>query len=835
MPKSRQYFSNQSGVVSVLILVAAVGLMIFLAVSLFATFKGGLFEQIYNRAHPSLASEPIITTSVTLIGKVIGTGTQSFNGGGLDPSSVTQFDNAAIGGVQGADLGAPTLYNNRWYFVLGDSVGLTTDPFKVLSAPFTSNLDQGIHVDNFLNPQFGTYAGKGIPDTTYTLPNGAFTLSQGGTESMFADFMSGGNLGGSTHWSDLTKIAKYNPNDGLFHPYKDSTFIWQKSFSGTLQYNFAQDSFIVDNNAGYLYMVGSLANRFGGVKLARIPISEFLDTNNTNGFSYYEGNNNWSPPTVNESTIDSQVVWLISPRDPSFSLNKDYGNASSFPSGTNACTYLTVSEFSVIYNPYLQKYLLMNGSDCLTGGIYYYTADNITGPWSTRQVMTMPMPATPWGYYAPYVTDSFLQNNGQTMYLIASSWSHYGIYEYRVNFTKTIPTPTPSPTPIPTLAPTPTPSPTPIPTVKPGSASFLLSTTVSSPIAPNTSFAVPLKVRSGTDMSNLFTAKLTYSKDLLQIQSIDRTGSFVTNWGESIFDNTSGSISIVGGVPAPGFETIGADALMATINFKSLTTTNGGVATIQFDAKSSIFRNIDNTNILTQTTPLSLTIKPEPTPTPTPTPKPTAVPTPTPTPTPSPTPTPTPLPVACSLTSATWSNLSVNPVNSGTTLNLLVNSTGDCASKTVSLVVTQDNGILPSGSVTTNPSNATFIGNTASTSWVAEYHPDGPFGTFDPPEYYFTATLNSPTTGTAAIKSANPEAQVNNSSAPTSSPKPGVAGDGNNDGTVGLVDLSVMLSNFLKSSTQADFPTHLDLNNDGVLNSFDFTLEINLLKGNGSL
>ncbi len=394
-------------------------------------------------AHPVYADSTTITTSqATMIGKIIGTGSLSIHGGGPDPSSIPQFDSNSLGFVQGADLGAPTLYNNRWYFVLGDTVGLTTDAFKVLSAPTTTTLDQGIHVDNMLNPQFGgALASKALNDGPADLPNGAFTLTQTGTDYMFAGFMSGGNVGGFTHWSNLTKIAKYNSSSGLFEAYKGSVYVWQRSFSNTLQYAFAQSAFVVDNTGGYLYMIGSPANRFGGVKLARTSISEFLNASGTLGFSYYEGNNVWSDPVVNESTIDSQVVWLIPPNDPNFTFDKDYATAP-YPSGQSECTYLTIAEFSVIYNPYLQKYMLMTGSDgCLPSVVHYYLADSLTGPWSAPLTLTMPFTISnpSWDYYGPYVTDSFLVNNGQTMYFIASTWLHYGIYEYSVNFTRTTP------------------------------------------------------------------------------------------------------------------------------------------------------------------------------------------------------------------------------------------------------------------------------------------------------------------------------------------------------------------------------------------------------------
>lgn len=60
---------------------------------------------------------------------------------------------------------------------------------------------------------------------------------------------------------------------------------------------------------------------------------------------------------------------------------------------------------------------------------------------------------------------------------------------------------------------------------------------------------------------------------------------------------------------------------------------------------------------------------------------------------------------------------------------------------------------------------------------------------------------------------------------PAATPVPG-SGDGNGDGRIDFIDLSILLSDFNKNS---GFRTHIDLNGDGVVNSFDFSLMRNLL------
>lgn len=64
-----------------------------------------------------------------------------------------------------------------------------------------------------------------------------------------------------------------------------------------------------------------------------------------------------------------------------------------------------------------------------------------------------------------------------------------------------------------------------------------------------------------------------------------------------------------------------------------------------------------------------------------------------------------------------------------------------------------------------------------------------------------------------------------NTASPSPIPTVG-SGDGNNDGKVNLADLSMLLSNFNKTS---GFPKPIDLNGDGKVNSIDYGLMVQIL------
>lgn len=118
---------------------------------------------------------------------------------------------------------------------------------------------------------------------------------------------------------------------------------------------------------------------------------------------------------------------------------------------------------------------------------------------------------------------------------------------------------------------------------------------------------VSVLIKSDLDAANLFVAKLKFPSNLLQAESIDlrseSTASgfiknwFISNWVENTIDNNTGSVSLVGGVPNPGFQTQpeSSGSAMADIIFKSIAP---GDAKITFDDTSAIYRNSDNINIL---------------------------------------------------------------------------------------------------------------------------------------------------------------------------------------------------------------------------------------------
>lgn len=108
-------------------------------------------------------------------------------------------------------------------------------------------------------------------------------------------------------------------------------------------------------------------------------------------------------------------------------------------------------------------------------------------------------------------------------------------------------------------------------------------------------FLVKVYSRCDVDNCNLWNAVLTFPNNLVEVVRFDKSGSFITSWTEEFFSNSTGEISLTGGVTSPGFKTDLSNALMTTIVFKANST---GPVNINLVDPSNIYRNSDNSKIL---------------------------------------------------------------------------------------------------------------------------------------------------------------------------------------------------------------------------------------------
>lgn len=139
-------------------------------------------------------------------------------------------------------------------------------------------------------------------------------------------------------------------------------------------------------------------------------------------------------------------------------------------------------------------------------------------------------------------------------------------------------------------------------------------------------FSLGIYARSDLEEANLFTAKIGFPKDLVEVKELIKAENDLLTWVEEYFDNSTGEISLSAGVPNPGYKTQegGEPLFLGRIIFRAKTTGKGKV---YFTDSSAIYSNLNNINILTERNGYEVSIEEEPDSTPQATPAVTPLPT----------------------------------------------------------------------------------------------------------------------------------------------------------------------------------------------------------------
>ena len=114
-------------------------------------------------------------------------------------------------------------------------------------------------------------------------------------------------------------------------------------------------------------------------------------------------------------------------------------------------------------------------------------------------------------------------------------------------------------------------------------------------------FMVDVLVKTSTESANLISAKLKFDKDILQIVDngleINTSAPFIVKTTtEAMYKNDQGTVSIIGGIPNPGYESeVDRAGLLARLTFKVLKESN--TTKISFTNGTAMYKNSDGTEI----------------------------------------------------------------------------------------------------------------------------------------------------------------------------------------------------------------------------------------------
>jgi hypothetical protein len=260
--------------------------------------------------------------------------------------------------------------------------------------------------------------------------------------NQYVNYMSVKSWDTPGRWTtNYSAISEYNPTTDKWE-LVPSTIRSASWFGSSTPYvpgsqNFQQAAYVLepedqvgDDGVRYLYAFGTPSGRAGAAYLSRVPegdVSDLSQYQYWNGKSWVTGKPVAATPVIAASTRSAGLFGFVVDwaNDPNV-LGGYLGGLFGAKTGGN------VSEMSVQYNDYLDKYVVMyaNGNN----DVQMRTADTPEGPWSAP--ITVATSAQYPGLYAPMIhpwsgtgelTDSSGQPDVSDLYWNMSVWGDYNV------------------------------------------------------------------------------------------------------------------------------------------------------------------------------------------------------------------------------------------------------------------------------------------------------------------------------------------------------------------------------------------------------------------------
>ncbi|MDZ4264939.1 MAG: DUF4185 domain-containing protein [Mycobacterium sp.] len=256
------------------------------------------------------------------------------------------------------------------------------------------------------------------PNSVTLIPTAGVSLPTEVTEDtpfgtiQYVSFMSVSKWGTAGRWTTNYSAIAYSTDNGENFTVARGSVRYNSFFSS--HRNFQQSAFVMGDD-GYVYKYGTPNGRQGAAYLARVAPDDIL---NVSRYEYYKAaSTGWFGTTP--------AKWVVgNPKSASAIIGK---------SGSRTQPGYTVSEMSVQYNEYLQKYIVLYGDQ--NNSVVMRTADTPAGAWSEATVL---MRQQNGGIYAPMMhpwSPSTL-GTGTDLYWNLSLWSDYNIMLMRTDLTQ---------------------------------------------------------------------------------------------------------------------------------------------------------------------------------------------------------------------------------------------------------------------------------------------------------------------------------------------------------------------------------------------------------------
>lgn len=249
-----------------------------------------------------------------------------------------------------------------------------------------------------------------------TIPTAAISLPlPGGGHRQYINYMSVRKWGSTGNWDTNFSAIAYSDNNGQTWVTDQSTILVNSPLPVSLalpfdlppaEYNngkFQQNAYARGKPGDdHIYQFGTPNGRFGAAFLARFKPEDILHLDR---YEYWAGSSRGWVDNISEIPDDGSARVVTQP----------------------------VTELSVSWSPYLNKYIMLDGDN----GIRLRTADNPQGPWSNPRTI---VPAGNPVLYAPMMlpTSPALKatDTGKYLYFNASRWSDYNVMLIRSDLSK---------------------------------------------------------------------------------------------------------------------------------------------------------------------------------------------------------------------------------------------------------------------------------------------------------------------------------------------------------------------------------------------------------------
>ena len=401
-------------------------------------------------AQAAVAATPTSLTSAPL-GWVTGQRNSAYPG-----ALWTQTNNTRWAGVYGTDLGIMWFngVNNLTQLAFGDTFSGPN-----MSGDWRSNvllLSDDTELYDGLSLIETGYAGQFIPAARNQVFFIGSEVTNIPTSAVYADannyvsYMSVKSWDTPGRWTtNYSAISMYDPatDKWVLQPSTVRSAGWFRSSTTYVagSQNFQQMAYVLQpedqvppGGTRYLYAFGTPAGRAGSAFLSRVPESAITDLSR---YEYWDGST-WvldrpavAAPVIGDSPNSAGLFgWIV-----------DLANNPNFFGGWfaglfGAKTGGNVSEMSVQYNDYLDKYVALYGNGL--NSMILRTADAPQGPWSVP--ITIATAIQYPGLYAPMIhplsstgllTDANGDPDVSTLYWNLSIWSNYNVVLMKTDLT----------------------------------------------------------------------------------------------------------------------------------------------------------------------------------------------------------------------------------------------------------------------------------------------------------------------------------------------------------------------------------------------------------------